>query len=87
MPGTPAATVPVPSVLGVVAGYRHHVAHPRGDVLVAPGTLVALGGLVGLHEANVDVVIPGRGPPRGHRPMNAHTTSAATTTKAAATIT
>ena len=87
MPGTPAATMPVPTVLGMVAGHGHHMTHARRDVLVATRALVPLCCLIGLHEAHVNLVIPRRGPPRAHRPTNAHTTSAATTTKAAATIT
>ena len=72
--------MPVPAQLRLQPGHHHQVADAHGDLLVAPGARVRLAGLVGLHPPDLEVEVAA-GVYR-----TAHSTSAAHTSRAAATI-
>ena len=83
----PAPPVPVATQIGSIVGDRHHVAGAGRDLTVAAGAHVGLGGLVRLHEPQVDV-LAGFASARvaAHdQPKNAQSTNTAQTTSAAPT--
>jgi hypothetical protein len=70
--------VPVAAEVHGVDGDDHHMAHAWGDLLLAAGAQIGLGGLERLDPPDLDLV---------QRGMVAHSTASATTTNATATST
>ena len=77
--------MPVTSKIGCIGGNRDTVTHSDGDLLVAAGTQVRLGGFVGLHAAQLDCTK--RAAPDVAHPKNAQATSATAAATAASTKT
>src|SRR5690606_54730 len=75
----PAGPVPVAAQVGRVDGHGHHVPGARGDVAVAAGAEVRLGGLVRLDEAGLDCVVGPEVAVVHRQPRNAQATRATAT--------
>src|SRR5262249_52893243 len=83
----PAPGVPVPPLLWRAARHHHLVTEAGRDLVIAARAAIRLHGLVRLHVLDLDVVVLGLPPVRRVcQPNTAHSTSAAITTNAAATI-